>query len=339
MKFSVGYFPGCRQVIEENREKISEIYFAYGGFANGRSTAGQTDETYIASLRETLQALAKAGFKTNLLLNGTCYGAEALSRKLFESIGDTVEELREIAALSGVTTTSPLIARFIKENFADIRTRASVNMNVGSVCGMEYVSDLFDEFYLSRDENRSIEAIRAARAWCDNHGKKLLGLANSGCLLHCSVHTFHDNLVSHEREAMTRDNGYDFLGQCRVYLAKPENRAEWIRHTTWIRPEDVSLYEGLFDGLKLATRVHADPGRVIRAYVHGRSGGSLPGLLEPDHSALFYPNVLENALLPADFGKTVLYCDKNCGACGYCDRVQAAATVSLTENKGGILSC
>ena len=339
MKFSVGYFPGCRQVIEENREKISEIYFAYGGFANGRTAAVPTNEAYVLEQTETLRALSKEGIRTNLLLNGTCYGAEALSRKLFESIGDTVEELRQNVALSGVTTTSPLIARFIKENFPDVLTRASVNMNIGSVCGMEYVGDLFDEFYLSRDENRNIGAIRAARAWCDEHGKKLFGLANSGCLLHCSAHTFHDNLVSHEREAMTMDNGYDFSGQCRVYLAKTENRAGWIRHTTWIRPEDVPLYEGLFDGLKLATRVHADPGRVIRAYVQGHAGGSLPGLMEPDHSALFYPTVLENALLPADFGKTLLYCDKNCAACGYCDRVQAAATVSLTENKGGIFSC
>ena len=339
MKFSVGYFPGCYPIIAEHREKISEIYFAYGGFANGRTVTVQENETYSSRQTETLRSLKDIGIKTNLLLNGTCYGAEALSRELFERIGDTVDELQKSVSLAGVTTTSPLIARFIKENFPDIKTRASVNMNIGSVCGMEYVSNLFDEFYLSRDDNRDLAAIRAARAWCDDHGKKLYGLANSGCLLHCSAHSFHDNLVSHEREAMKKDNAYLFEGQCRTYLADPAAKAQWIRHTTWIRPEDTHLYEELFDGLKLATRVHADPERVIRAYAAGHYSGSLPALFEPDHSALFYPNVIENAALPENFGKTVLQCDKKCTACGYCDRVQAEATKSLISFQGGILSC
>ena len=61
--------------------------------------------------------------------------------------------------LNGITTTSPLIARFIKDNFENLDVRASVNMSVGSVEGFEYISDYFDSFYLKRELNRDFDKI------------------------------------------------------------------------------------------------------------------------------------------------------------------------------------
>ena len=61
--------------------------------------------------------------------------------------------------LASVTTTSPLIAKFVKNNFEDLEVRASVNMEIGTVEAMEYVSCYLDSYYIKREYNRDFEKI------------------------------------------------------------------------------------------------------------------------------------------------------------------------------------
>jgi hypothetical protein len=168
-------------------------------------------------------------------------------------------------------------------------------MSIGTVEAMDYIKDLFDSFYLQREKNRDLKAVAALQSWCKDNGKTLYLLANSGCLNHCSAHVFHDNLVAHEQEISGMDNGYQFNGICGSYLR--ENPLAAVRNTSFIRPEDVHLYEGLTPAMKLATRVNAAPRRVLRAYLRGSHSGSTLELLEPNHTALLYPYLLENRKL------------------------------------------
>ena len=46
--------------------------------------------------------------------------------------------------MASVTTTSPLIAKFIKNNFEELEVRASVNMEIGTVQGLDYLAEYFD---------------------------------------------------------------------------------------------------------------------------------------------------------------------------------------------------
>lgn len=333
MKFSVGYQlkndESLINSIINNRQSISEVYFAFGDFPNGRGKLNDQCEISYLAQKKQIEDLEKLGnMPLNLLLNGNCYGKHALSRSFFNKVGDTVEFLSDKFNLKTVTTTSPLIARFIKENFS-LETRASVNMGIGAIEGFEYVLDLFDSFYLAREYNRDLNKIKEIREFLNSKNKKLFALVNSGCLKNCSAHTFHDNLVGHEDEAKEMDNAYIFEGQCKIFFSKKENRDNWLKYMTFIRPEDVYLYENLFDGLKLATRVNKNPERIINSYVKGSYSGSLPAILEPDHSALFYPQVIENKNINADFLKTVFNCQKNCNKCSYCGEIQKNATVSL----------
>ena len=329
MKFSVGY-----QMREDNRMKyalskyrdsISEVYFSFGDIPNGRNST-YNDLFPHQAVNKQLSELGD--LPLNLLLNGNCYGKYALARSFYNKLGDTISFLSENTNLKSITTTSPLIARFVKENFS-LHVRASVNMNIGTVEGMEYVENLFDSFYASRELNRNLEKLLVLRKWCDERGKKLYGLANSGCLKNCSAHTFHDNLVAHEAESSEMDNAYVFKGQCEVFFSDPDKRAQWLRYMTFIRPEDVSLYEGIFDGIKLATRVNNDPFKVIGAYVNGSYSGAITSLLEPDHSPLFYSELIENKKISGDFAETVLKCNKDCSNCDFCKNVQKNATIKL----------
>lgn len=302
MKFSVGYqmLPNDTLIDELilAKNSIHEMYFSWGDYANGRNSQLLNVEMtpWEAQRRQEadIARISEAGIPLNLLFNAMCYGKDSQSINFYTGIGNTVEYLQRHYLLRSATTTSPLIAKFLKTNFPELEIRASVNMSIGTVAGMDYIKDYFDGFYLQRELNRDFSVIQKLKAWCDDHGKKLYALANSGCLNHCSAHVFHDNLVSHESEISQMDNGYAFEGLCREYLQNPQNHEALIKNTSFIRPEDICHYEKYFPVMKLATRVNANPVRVLRAYMRGNYRGSTLDLLEPNHTAMLYPYMLDN---------------------------------------------
>lgn len=339
MKFSVGYqvleSNSFMEYIVQNKEHIYEMYFSWGDIPNGRNSMLENSKLYPwqaqAKQIADLHYVSDSGIKLNLLLNGNCYGENSQSRSFFIKIGEIIEYIINTFGLASVTTTSPLIARFIHENFNGIEVRASVNMKIGSIMGMEYVSKYFDSFYMQREHNRNFHKIKELKSWCDANGKGLYILANSGCLNDCSAHTFHDNLVAHESDIAKMDNAYDFKGICREHLSKPENRASILKDTNFIRPEDMLLYDEYFNAAKIATRVSNNPIKTLRAYINGKYSGAITDILEPNHSGLFYPDIIENSKIPNDFTPTVMSCNKNCSTCGYCKSVVQNATITLED--------
>jgi len=143
-------------------------------------------------------------------------------------------------------------------------------------------------------------------------------LANSGCLRFCSGQTFHDNLVAHEDEVDETVNIPGWTPHvCWAYLREPDN---WpvILQSTWIRPEDLHHYDGLFDTVKLATRMSSRPRLIIQSYANRRFRGNLLDLFEPGFSPALAPSLIDNDKFPLDwFGRTST-CDRKCHRCTYC---------------------
>ena len=339
MKYALGYqLRPTTDLVERilfYKERIYEVYFAFGDTPNGRhrqteSMAFLPHEITLRQLSD-LSMLAEGGIPLNLLFNAACYGKDAASRAFFQKLGNTVDYLASHLPLRSVTTTSPLIAKFIKENFPTLSVRASVNMEIGTPEGLDYLADHFDSFYIKRELNRDFAALRRLKEYADKNGKELLMLANSGCLNHCSSHTFHDNMVAHESDIMAMDNAYDYRGTCWEYLKKEDKQHALVQKTNYVRPEDMHFYEGLVTAAKLATRVNRSPIGVLDAYMNGKHLGSVCDLLEPNHSGAIYPYLLDNSLFPADFAERVGNCDKHCETCGYCKGVYENATVRLEE--------
>lgn len=308
MKFSVGYqqMPTLEFVNEiiKQKEKIEEVYFSWGSFPNGRKSQlmqnGKTSWEAQAQQEQDIKSISNSGISLNLLFNAMCYGKHSQSRAFFERIGETVDYIALRYNLTSVTTTSPLIAKFFKQNFEKLDIRASVNMGIRNIQGFSYVKDYFDSFYVARELNRNFNELKKLKDWSDSNGKRIYGLANSGCLNDCSAHTFHDNLVAHEVEISEMDNGYAFEGICGQYLKDEENHIALFENTSYIRPEDIGYYEEIFSGLKLATRASNNPLRVLRAYVNKEYKGSVLDLLEPNHTGLIYPYLLENSRIKSE---------------------------------------
>ena len=327
IRYSVGYrlpdlYDNIADIVTENADGIDEVYFAMPGKASGRSPVGLyegiTAEQAAPYVYHDLQRIRSAGVRLTLLHNAACYGAEAASKTLanrtIEETGQMVEKL----GITAVTTTSPYLAKTLKSAFPALEIRASVNMRIGTVEAMEVLQDFFDGFYMQREYNRSPAHIRRLRKWCDDHGKRLYMLVNSGCLRWCPFQSFHDNMVAHEAQSDLSDYGMEVSSYCRSWMRSTEHYLDFVR-ATWIRPEDMPNYAGLFDGYKLATRLHPNPRRVIESYIRGSFMGSVTELTEPgfQHGNVY----LDNTLFPKDWFEKTSDCSHECENCGYCKAV------------------
>lgn len=330
VKFAVGYQlpdedePLFADLVREFQENLAEVYFPWLDLPTGRSPMVRDPAEHQQAqelLERDLLAIRSLGVKLDLLLNASCYGREAYSMDLVERVSTVIEHLRELVGLDLVTTMSPLIAETVKQRFPEVEVRASINMRLGTPRAMEYVAHLFDSYYVQREFNRDLARLDELQAWARANGKKLLMLANSGCLSYCAVQTFHDNLVSHEAEAVQVENvPAESPAFCWSYY---RDRKNWVRflQNTWVRPEDIHHYDGRFPVIKLATRMHANPRRVIGAYVSGRYFGSLPELFEPGHGPVFSPYLVDNRRFPADWFARTSNCGQQCEQCDYCAEV------------------
>ena len=328
MKWQIGYQANGTLVsyLIQNKKFISEIYFPWNDFTTGRGVIfSDTKDCLIADLQE----FKSAGIKLTLLLNGNCYGWQSLSEEFYKKLKQNISYLTKEYSVSGVTTTSPLIANMIRKNFPEIENRASVNMEIGTPEGIEYLLDDFDSFYLKREYNYNKEIILRMRDFCHKKGKKLYILANSGCLNYCSSRTFHDNLVAHQHEIEHIDSFIEYRGQCTKFLTSGDNKENLLAKSCFIRPEDIYLYEDLCDGMKLATRTNYNPMAVIHAYFKGKFHGNLLDLTEPAHSAIFPGQIIANKLIPEDYIKYRFNCNKICENCTFCKEIQNKATITL----------
>jgi len=342
IKYSVGFQLSkpegepFSEIVSAYRESISEVFFAWPEIPTGRGDiaahCGVAEQDLRQRLEQELKAIKAMGVKLDLLFNANCYGADSLSEELAEKVCSVIDHLnRAECGIDIVTTTSLAIAHTVKKHFPQIEVRASVNMKIGTVKGMEYVSDLFDSFHVQRDYNRDPVHLRELKAWADEKGKKLVLLANSGCFVHCSGQIFHDNNVAHESEICQKQNIKNFNPY--VCWRSLKDRRNWVKllQNTWIRPEDIHHYEEIFDTVKLATRIHELPGLVIDAYTRRRYMGNTLDLFEPTFSGALAPFVIDNTAFPENWFQKTTSCDKMCHRCSYCEDVLKKVLV----NTGG----
>jgi collagenase-like PrtC family protease len=342
MRFSVGYkfFDENDNPMAESlckmAERIEEVYFPWNDTETCRASL-VNDRGYInwdgqAFMENDLRMLKDHNIKLNLLLNANCYGEKSISNYLKNYVCSIIEHIQDDAGgLDFVTTTSPFIARMVKKNFPEVKTRASVNMRIGNIIGMRYLEELFDGFYIQRDYNRNLVHLKEVKEWTDSKGKTLHLLANSGCMKFCSGQVFHDNVVAHEKYIKEIQNVEDFnTAICWDYYAKKENWVSLMQNT-WIRPEDIHKYEGLFTSVKLATRMTLRPLSVIKAYIAGEYRGNLLDLTEPNHTAALKGYCIDNKKFPSDWFERASSCSGKCHNCNYCSSVLERVLTKVTD--------
>ncbi|MCS7180109.1 MAG: U32 family peptidase [bacterium] len=330
IKYSIGYQLKGEEnkffnIVEKYKERIEEVYFPWLNIPSGRGIVenklGYINWAFQKQLENELKKIKKIGVKLNLLLNASCWGEDSLSVNLANMIISIIDCLKEDIGIDAITTSSPIISYIIKKNFTEIEIRASVNMRIGTIKQMEQIKELFDGFIIQREYNRDFKRIEELKNWCEKNRKKLSILVNSGCINFCPVQLFHDNVISHEKEILTKINlTEDILGNCWSFYKNIENW-KYLILNSWIRPEDLHYYEKYFDVVKLATRINPEPEKVIKAYYYEKYEGNLLDLFEPSHSKLLYPYIIDNTRFPDNWFEKVIKCDKKCENCSYCEKI------------------
>ena len=334
MKYVIGYqlpdeLDSTFELCQDFSDAVSGVYFSLPGAPSARSVI---DPALREEMFEELRAIRALDKKMVLLYNANCYGASAAAPAFRDRILEEVELARREFGVSDVTTASPFVAKVVKQAHPDMDVCASVNMRIGSIQAMQLLSD-FDSFYLQREYIYDFARIEELKAWCDDHGKTLRLIANSGCLYDCPFHTFHDNLVAHEAELSDGSVMGEHPSPCwdSMHALSDADAAALFMRGNWIRPEDIHLWEKWFSEAKLATRMHSLPRRVVSAYARGRFRGNLLDLTEPAFSTRFQKAILDATRMPADFAEKKADCGRHCNACGYCANVARNALYQKAE--------
>lgn len=318
---AVGHFLNAdfQSACARHLPRIREAFFAWPGVLSCRPAPDFTPEVRARMIADLKWARAN-GIQLDTLFNCNCYGDMAVSQELRDFVGKVLREMDgEGLFPETVTTTSPFIATVLRKDFPKVKIRWSVNQRVHGSVGFEYVDDLFDSFYMSREHQRDLFRVQDLARWAKKHGKTIGIQVNSGCLRQCPYQTFHDNLHGHGR---IRQSEVGKTFGFSVFLCKENYRKgnyEDFLRATWIRPEDLVRYEPHVDIVKLATRRHPDPVKVLDAYATYSYRGNLADIMDPAHA---FPKSFDNDA----FGKSliwpsVLNCrDANdCRHCGKCE--------------------
>ena len=319
---AVGHFLNApfQEACARRLGRIKETFFAWPGVLSCRPAPTFTPEVR-ARMLDDLTWARRNGIELDTLFNCNCYGDLAISQELADFVGRTLREMDgEGLFPDTVTTTSPFIATVLRKDFPSVKIRLSVNQRVHGSLGFECVEELFDSFYASRENHRDRDWLANLSRWAKAHGKTMGIQANSGCLRQCPFQTFHDNLHGHDRirqSGVGESFGFSVF-RCKTNYARG-NYEEFLR-ATWIRPEDLPLYEPLVDVVKLATRRHPDPVKVLEAYATGSYHGNLAELMDPAHA---FPKAFDNDR----FGQSALWPQvRDCmeaNDCRHCSRCAA----------------
>lgn len=337
---AVGYFYNApfTSAVSEYLPRIKEVFFAWPGVLSCRPAPTFTKEVRTQLIRD-LKWCRNNDIKLDTLFNANCYGDDAISTNLADFVLEILGEMDHFDLLPDtVTTTSPFIATVIKKHFPDLRLRASINMRIHGSIGLEYLGSLFDEFYLSRENHRDLTYVKHISEWAKQNGKTIGMQVNSGCLRDCPFQQFHDNLHGHGDGRRPADvaaaKEYDFsFFKCKTRFDREKGFEDIIR-ATWIRPEDVPLFEPYVSLFKLAIRRHPHPLKVLKAYADYTYDGNLLDLLDPVHTTLF-PFEINNKAFPKDFAISGIgnTCAQNCTHCGRCSQILEAVKTDPLASK------
>ena len=330
-KFAVGHFltdkpdnpASFAELARRFAPRLREVYFPWPGLSNARAKVYDKpdDEERIAA---DLKYCREHGMKLDILANATCYGDKSFTEEQRLQIIGIIRHLDELGLYPEIVmTTSPYIAKVFKTHFPDIEVRASVNMRLRNTLALEYLAPVYDSYYICRDVQRDLPTFHMMAAWCKDHGKKLCMLANSGCVRNCPWQVFHETLLSHnfnETFEEMANNNLETL--CNRIFDKKSNWSDFLR-CTWIRPEDIHVFEPELETIKLSTREAKHPFEIVEAYVNGSYDGDLLRLTDPIHTFGFRPYRVDNKSFPADWVTSGIAgkCAENCVHCGKCEQV------------------
>lgn len=227
------------------------------------------------NVAQQIKLIHENGMKFSYLLNSACMGNKEWTKKGRKKIIQLLDWISKIGADS-VVITIPYILDIIKQKYPNLTPVVSCFANVNSVEKAKFwESSGAKVITLSHWElNRSFKLLKEIRK---NVSCELQLIVNDFCISDCPLFEYHKNLISHASQEGNHKN--PFIDYCRLscryrMISDPQN----IIRGTWIRPEDLQLYEEYgIDRFKIVDRVmHSDAiETIVKAYHERGYNGNL----------------------------------------------------------------
>lgn len=267
----------------KNHQRANEVGEIYGKFSadclreNGIISCGNLSGE---KSRQFIEKIQNSGRRFNYFLDIICMDNLEFTRRGQVKLKRLLDQLIKFGANS-ITAANPYIAMWIRRNYPDLSLTVSSMADVDSVSKAKFWEDLGAKsiIFPSHKVNRDFNLIKLLRR---SLKCKMQLIANNGCICNClnyGDHSVSDAHLLQEWHQPERDF-FDYrLVNCRLKMLK--DPANLIR-SDWIRPEDISLYQGLgIDSIKLLGEgIAQDKGvKIIKAYLDREYQGNLLDLL------------------------------------------------------------
>jgi collagenase-like PrtC family protease len=232
-------------------------------------------------LRAHLALCKKHGISFNYLLNAANSDNTEYTREGQKHLTQLVDKLWE-TGVRRFTAATPYLLKFLKSRHRQAWVKISVFAQVGDSRKARQWEDMgadeivLDSLLVNRDF-KALEKIRSAVKI------SLQLLVNNNCYYGCSLSPYHMNVIAAGSRLGSRTSGF-LPDYCYLHCTgkKLRDPARYLM-ADWIRPEDLSLYEGLgYDNFKLAGRNM--PAEVLikrmKAYAERQYDGDLLDLVQ-----------------------------------------------------------
>ncbi len=284
--------PFWQSLAEEFSGRIDGVYFPVPGglIASGRPRQPE---------KHLNRFLGRSPFDLHALVNSV-----VLPRPVDEAAPEIIERLKRLQdefGIRGVTVASLPLARKIREALPALSITASTLMDICRPQQAAAASGICDTLVPASRIMRDASALADLKK---SFAGKIRLIVNEACLPDCVFR------VQHFFE-MAIGTGYP-QSLCRELL---EDRP-WLRLTgAWVLPQHLHLFDGLYDGLKLAGRVTLrDPSnyrRVLAAYVNRTD-------LMPHETGGGPASMTTPVVITEEFYKHTLACKRDCHQCAVC---------------------
>lgn len=318
-------------VKEKHLKHIYEIYMPvpHNIIGSGRPYVPEEVDEYERHFEEYLKQANELGIKVSLIANKQMINTDEL-RSTSVKLCNFLRSISEKYKIHKIVLSNIFIIKQYGQYFKDagIEVELSVMNNIASVSAFEQMLStmpMVSSVCLGDSMIHDLDGIKYLKKTYPDIQLKII--PNHGCLVDCIGAQQHHNYAScayKKEDGNILNTSYNaelrlahsICATCRVHITKVGRK---LNEISFIRPEDIELYEPYIDLFKLSGREHSAEKVIsmIEAYGDKNYDGDIFDLFDMGARIHGVPN----KMFLKNFGEKRANCNHKCYKCHYCESV------------------
>lgn len=314
---------------------IEEIYMPlpYDIIPSGRMYTCDEDNIYKGIFDEQIKKAKYIGIKVNLLATKPILEIDKGVSLMLRAVKE-LERVKRLYDVDKVSIGSPTFLKIHGEYLKSLgyEIELSILANIDSVEKIEQVltiNPFVDSICVGNALIHELEGLQYIKS---KYPKlKLKVLINHMCMTNCMSHIEHHNLYSslfHDKIDMEDIENWRLVSNSKLMLPNCKSCVHYvashkinpIKECSFIRPEDLNIYDNVVDLFKISGREHQAEAVIsyIKAYGSRMFDGNFFDICDIPYNV----NIkLDNSKFPKNYGSIKSNCNHKCYKCNYCDSI------------------